>query len=114
MTSPETVANRETSQLQQLLAIYRETGRLLERDREQLFPRGCVVRVEHNRFTGLGLVAYSEDCPLDQLPVLLESGNIWWYELETCQRVRDPGLWSIWIRQHKLPGAVITGKPRRA
>lgn len=112
MTSPETVTSRETSQLQQLLAIYRETSRLLEREREQLFPRGCVVRVEHDRFTGLGITDYGLDSEPDQLPVLLESGNIWTYPSEACQRVSSPAEWPTWIRQLKLPRAIITGKKR--
>jgi len=60
------------------------------------FPIGSVVRVDSARFHGVGLVSNETACPLEQLPVLLESMNVWWYPLEDCKPYH--GKMPSWMR----------------
>lgn len=50
------------------------------------FPGGCGVFVSCPRYTGSGMVVHMDDCPPDQLSVLLENGNVWYYPIEACKR----------------------------
>jgi hypothetical protein len=85
-----------------LLATFRECGQQLQAVVDERFPVGCIVRVNNPRFHGIGEVRGSDDCPLDKLPVLVESGNTWWYELETIIERVPVAQWPRWVRQSKL------------
>lgn len=85
-----------------LLATFRESRDGLQTFVDQRFPVGCVVRVDNPRFHGIGEVRGSDECPPDKLPVLVESGNTWWYELETIVERVPVREWPRWIRQSKL------------
>ena len=68
---------------------------LLGRDRlvkyrAALFPKGTVVRVECERFNGLGIVVIDGDCPVECLPVFVQSRNVWFYPLEKCRPFPGP------------------------
>lgn len=55
-----------------------------------IFPRGTPVLVNADRYHGPGVVGFrSSDVPPDQLPVLLENGNTWWYPIETVTVARE-------------------------
>lgn len=70
---------------------------------ESRFPRDSVVRVDNPKFKGYGVVVAHDECPPDCLPVVVESGNAWFYELETIS-FREPRInrWPRWIRDLKL------------
>lgn len=85
-----------------LLATFRECGQQLQALADERFPVGCIVRVDSPRFHGIGEVRGNDDCPLDKLPVLVESGNTWWYELETIVERVPVREWPDWIRRSKL------------
>ena len=112
MTEPETATSHVTAadRFHETLRDFRKTKLLLQQLRTGLFPQGSVVRIGDVQFCQLAIVFYDEDCPPDQLPLLMESGNVWWYPIEQCNRIREPRLWPRWIRQRKLPRALITGK----
>ena len=85
-----------------LVSAFRQFQSDLRTLADEKWPVGCIVRVDNPRFHGIGEVRGSDECPADKLPVLVESGNTWWYELETIvERVPVP-LWPRWIRQSKL------------
>ena len=52
------------------------------------FPRLCFVKVNNARYHGYGMVeGASEQAP--KLAVLLPNGNTWWYEMDTCEVIKD-------------------------
>ena len=67
------------------------------------FPVGSVVVVVNPRFRGSGIVVSYENCPADHLAVLVESGNYWFYHLDTIVvRETRPNRWPNWIRVYKI------------
>lgn len=67
------------------------------------FPTGSVVVVVNPRFRGSGIVASYENCPADHLAVMVESGNVWFYHLDTIVvRETRPKRWPNWIRVYKI------------
>lgn len=63
------------------------------------FPVGSVVHVNNPRFRGMGIVVSYENCPPDHLAVLVQSGNYWFYHLNTIVfRERRVKRWPHWIR----------------
>lgn len=86
----------------QLLDAYRQLRARLQNEVAKAFPVGSVVDVVADRYTGYGIVARSDDCPNDQLPVELSNGNIWWYPLDGITRSKEVKSWPTWIRQTKL------------
>ena len=76
---------------------YRRGRDQLARYRAAMFPRGMVVRVEDESFDGLGITAVDGECPVDHVPVLVESGNVWWYAIENCRLFPSPP--PRWIRE---------------
>lgn len=85
------------------VAEYRRLNTWLLDYRQSQCPPGSVVLVHHPRFRGYGIVAHGCDGSPDYLPVLLESGNVWFYELETVvMRERMVSRWPRWIRTLQL------------
>lgn len=76
----------------------REQATAMRAEKEAVFPMGSVVAVESKRFHGVGMVAYDERCPIEQLAVLVESLNVWWYPIEDCQPYE--GRMPSWLRGH--------------
>ncbi|MEK0451176.1 MAG: hypothetical protein RL088_3444, partial [Verrucomicrobiota bacterium] len=65
-----------------LLARYRAVCEELEAYRIRRFPRRSFVHVEG---VGVGVVVATDGCPPHKIPVLVESGNVWFYELDRCE-----------------------------
>lgn len=75
--------------LKSRLEMYRQHRSRLRDVRDAEFKTGKPVRVRRDSGHDLyGLIASDESCPLTQLPVTLENGNTWWYELADCHAVR--------------------------
>jgi hypothetical protein len=68
------------------------------------FPYGVMVQVNNERFHGIGFVDRDESCPLEKLPVRVESLNVWWYPIEDCQVYagRMPSWIRSWFRRHNM------------
>ncbi len=67
------------------------------------FPAGCVVKVHNSRYSGYGIVSRMENCPPTHLAVMVESGNVWFYHLDTIVvRETRPNRWPNWIRVYKI------------
>lgn len=84
-----------------LLASYVRTCAALENHRAIHFPRRSFVRVEG---IGVGVVVAQDGCPPHKIPVLLDSGNVWWYEMTKCEpaRAKEAGysLRKIWLARN--------------
>jgi hypothetical protein len=52
--------------------------------RKARFPTGSWVHVSAKRYDGPGKVVSDSHCPATQLPVELENGNVWYYDLTDC------------------------------
>jgi hypothetical protein len=68
-----------------LLSAYATARAALEKYRDENYSRGTPVMVNCNRYVGPGLAVRDAQCPLDQVAVVLENGNVWWYPLESVQ-----------------------------
>lgn len=56
--------------------------------KHKIFPTGCSVLVNCDRYYGPGIVGYhTNQCPIDRIPVKLENGNTWYYLVECCERI---------------------------
>jgi hypothetical protein len=68
---------------EQLVADYLKAKESLARHRGDKLPIGveCVVSCGA-RYTGPGVTVEQGDCPPHLVPVLVSSGNIWWYPIE--------------------------------
>lgn len=99
-----TTQTNATERLQQsVVNRYRNARADLSKWVADHYPLRSVVLVDNPRYAGMGIVADDNGCPNDKLPVLLSSGNVWWYELETIvERVSSPHRWPVWIREWKL------------
>ena len=75
-----------TCLLVEALDAYKSAAMKLERLRREQFPEGCSVRIASGQYHGLGEVVAVPECPLDQIAVRIENGNLWWYPLETATR----------------------------
>ena len=75
------------------------------RTRSRPFKQNAVVSVKAPSYTGYGLVnwhdKYPEHPPANKLPVVLENGNTWWYDLATIAAATDISQWPGWIRRQK-------------
>tara|TARA_R110002049_G_scaffold59417_1_gene160660 strand:+ start:2861 stop:3286 length:426 start_codon:yes stop_codon:yes gene_type:complete len=92
-----------TNRLLTLSHQYRALKRAIESELDRVFPFECVVRVSNPSFHGVGIVARNDACPAHKLPVLVESGNVWFYEIETIdERLTRPRDWPVWVRQRKM------------
>ena len=87
--------------IRDLLASYVRTCAALDNHRAIHFPRRSFVRVEG---IGVGVVVAMDGCPPHKIPVLVESGNVWFYEMTKCQpaRAKEAGysLRKIWLSRN--------------
>ncbi len=83
--------------LSQLVIEFRRAESKLTAARAEMFPHHSIVRVDNPRFRGFGVVALDHSCGPDQLPVILENGNIWWYDITTCER--EDGVVPDWVKR---------------
>lgn len=74
----------------------REQCEQMRADKNAAFPYGVMVQVSNEHFHGIGFVDRDESCPLEKLPVRVESQNVWWYPIEDCQVY--VGKMPSWIR----------------
>lgn len=86
----------------------REQCELIRAQKNATFPINSVVAVDSESFHGVGLVTNS-DCPLEQLPVLVQSGNVWWYPLEDCKP--HAGKMPSWLRGYMRQSGLIRTRP---
>lgn len=68
-----------------LLGRYRRALAELEKFKADLFYHGTPVTVDCPRYKGPGTAVTDNQCPPDQVAVLLENGNVWWYPMEACR-----------------------------
>ncbi len=66
---------------------YRNAVKSLEDLKANELPRGARVLVNHERYSGEGVVATDSECPPDQVAVLLPNGNVWRYPLESVRAI---------------------------
>lgn len=74
----------------------REQCEQIRAQKNIVFPYGCMVQVNSERFHGIGYVVHDDSCPLEKIPVRVESLNVWWYPIEDCQPYA--GKMPSWIR----------------
>ncbi len=65
---------------------YQAARRELQEYKDREFPRGQAVHVDTGRYRGPGSVAARGECPPDQVAVLLENGNVWWYPIDHVRK----------------------------
>ena len=85
---------------------YREAAAWLENYRRKTLPIDSVVYVDcPSRYTGFG-VAYGKSDSLDEVPVLLENGNVWYYPIERVRPITDEERKKLpkWL---KKSGAIV-------
>lgn len=90
------------------LAAFRKAAERLKEARDAEFKAGRAVRV--NRESGhhlYGLVTTNDGCPLDQLAVRLENGNVWWYPLDDCHAMRRDDC-SPWLQPLLKKDSVVS------
>lgn len=85
-----------------LLCRWREMTRLLREWKDSEFPIGSMVYVDCPRYQGYGLVTADSGCRDENLPVRLENGNVWWYPVDACTRIRDMKSLPRYARRIKL------------
>lgn len=86
--SPTELPSAPYSGLAEIVASYRATVAALHAYRMERYKSGQFVRVNDARFRGIGMVsAYSSEVPPHKLPVRLENGNVWWYDLESIVEI---------------------------
>ncbi len=74
--------------LAEIVASYHAAVKALHEYRTARYKSGQFVRVHDGRFKGVGMVcAYSSEIPPTKLPVRLENGNTWWYDLESIVEI---------------------------
>lgn len=67
-----------------VLENYRKATCALRRFRAETFPTGSRVRVDAVNYEGFGVVDADSRCPITHLPVKLQNGNVWYYDLTDC------------------------------
>lgn len=97
------------TELHRLVEQYRDAQTALDAYTAQHWPPGVVVRIAAETFTGIGVISGHRD---DVACVLLESQNIWCYAWTSIVSRVPVAQWPTWVRKLKLPGAIITGRPR--
>lgn len=86
--------------LSTLVSAYVNSRRELLAMSNRLFPRNSAVWLEGPKI--YGIVMGRGDCPEDRLPVLVENGNVWWYQLCAVRPEPDVRKWPRWIRDAEL------------
>lgn len=90
------------SSLKAALNDYRDARARVRMIANEHLPAGSVVRVDHPRFHGLGILVSLAAEP-ERVDVLLENGNVWSYGIETIvERIDDINAWPTWVRETKL------------
>lgn len=96
------------------LEAFRKYRDWLKEARDAEFKIGKPVRVRRDSGQDLhGLIAYDESCPLTQLPVKLENGNTWWYELADCYNVRRDDC-PAWLQRVLKKDSVVSVRALKA
>jgi hypothetical protein len=82
----------------------RERVEQIRAQKNDAFPYGVMVQVDSERFHGIGFVVRDDSCPLEKLPVRVESLNVWWYPIEDCQVYtgKMPSWIRSWFRRHNM------------
>ena len=70
--------------LNELLENYRRAEQALRLFRQSNYPTGTLVNVDAVKYHGPGTVAADSLRPVTQIPVKLENGNVWFYDLKDC------------------------------
>lgn len=84
-------------------ARYRELGKSLRSFAAKNYPAGTVVKIARpGGYFLQGFSHFPEDaCPNHQLPVTLENGNVWWYDLDAITAI-PRSEWEPWVkREHR-------------
>jgi hypothetical protein len=98
-------------QVSRFTRITDEEGRAIElawQKKSENPKHNAVVYVMSKQFTGYGIVnrkgAEADQCPKNQVPVLLGNGNTWWYYSDCVRVTPDKAVWPPWIcRKRKAP-----------
>lgn len=76
------------SGLLDMVAAYHASMQALQDYRKARYKRGQFVRVNDDRFHGVGMVCVMDSSvPPHVLPVKLENGNTWWYPLTSIVEI---------------------------
>lgn len=75
-----------------VVARYMQAQRRLAAEKLKWFPVGTLVAVDSPRYEGLGVVVTDASCPLSKLPVRIENGNVWYYEVTDCFPMQLPNV----------------------
>lgn len=100
------------TELHRLVAQYHEAQAALDAYTAQHWPPGSVVWIDADAFKGIGILTACDAGTHTMAYALLESQNIWCYPWTSIVSRVPVAQWPTWVRQFKLPGAIITGRPR--
>lgn len=75
--------------LRQLLENYRRAEQALRLFRQANYPTGKAVIVDAEKYHGQGIVDADSLCPITKIPVRLENGNVWYYDMSDCNQKAD-------------------------
>jgi hypothetical protein len=70
-----------------VLQKYRSSRDRLEMEKARIYYHGRAVRVDCDRYRGMGMSVTDNLCPPDQVAVSLPNGNTWRYALEDVMPV---------------------------
>lgn len=82
--SKESKTTTRAASLKRRVRRYNEAWSALATLRSEMFPVKSIVNVDCGQYVGTGKVVSDCGCPIDKLPVLVGSGNVWWYPLIAC------------------------------
>lgn len=74
--------------MKSILKRYRAALAALEKARAKRFYHGTPVLVSCRRYSGPGTAVTDNQCPPDQVAVLLPNGNVWWYPIEALRPLK--------------------------
>jgi hypothetical protein len=67
-----------------VIKAYKEAKANLLKYKADTLKPGEAVIINSERFKGQAVVRIEDNCPVDQVAVQLENGNVWWYNTEDC------------------------------
>ena len=79
-------AHRASAPNSERVERYHAALRDLQEYKDREFPMGQSVHVSTGRYHGPGIVVANGQCPPDQVAVLLENGNVWWYPIDHVRK----------------------------
>jgi hypothetical protein len=79
--------NEEMIDLPSLMRNYHEVVSKVEEWKARHLRPGMFVKVNDTRFRGHGFIVMNSGCPVHEVPVKLENGNVWWYPVESLTPV---------------------------